>query len=53
MNWPDDRPGTYDADKWWDKQNEVWTTTHVIRLGNRVEWLIAISEEGEIYYRNI
>ena len=51
MGFPEDRPGTYDADKYWDETNGVWNTTRLTQPGNWVEYVLAISEEGEIYFR--
>ena len=49
-NWPADRPVGYDPDLWWDEETEAWVSTFVNGPGSRVEHLLAIGEEGEIYY---
>ncbi len=51
MAFPEARPGGYDADKYWDETNGVWSTTRVTQPGSYTEYVLAISEEGEIYFR--
>ena len=56
MAWPEDRPGTYDADKYWDVTNQVWTTTRAAGQGNDAEYVLAISDnsgDGVIYFRTV
>lgn len=53
MAWPEDRPGTYDPDLYWDETNGVWSSTFVAGPGSWIEYMIAISEEGEIYFRTV
>ena len=51
--YPTPRPSAYDADKYWDETNGVWNTTRLTQPGNWVEYVLAISEEGEIYFRAV
>ena len=53
MAFPEDRPDGYDADKYWDVQNDVWISTYTAGQGSYVEYVVAISEEGEIYFRAV
>lgn len=53
MNWPDDRPEAYDADKWWDEESGEWVTTRTEGPGSRMEHLVAVSEEGGIYFGTV
>ena len=53
MNWPDDRPVGYDADLYWDETDQEWNSDRLTVPGNRIEWLIVLGEEGEIYFRSL
>ena len=53
MAWPEDRPGGYDPDLWWDRDAETWGSTRIIEPGSWVVHVLAISEEGEIYFGTV
>jgi len=53
MAFPEDRPGTYDADKYWDVVNDVWTAVRAAGQDSRTQYVLVISEEGDIYFRAI
>lgn len=56
MAWPEARPGTYDADKYWDVTNQIWVTTYTAGQGSGVGYLLAISDNddvGVIYFRAV
>ena len=53
MAWPEDRPVDYDADKYWDVVNDVWTATRFAGQGSYAEYVLVISEEGDIYFRTV
>jgi len=51
--WPDDRPVGYDPDKFWDEEDQEWNSDRLTVPGNRIEYLIVLGDEGEIYFRSI
>lgn len=53
MDWPDARPETYDEDLYWDEESGTWGTASVSGPGNRIEHLVAVSDEGEVYFGEI
>ena len=53
MAFPEDRPGSYDPDLYWDETNGVWNSTRVTLPGGWTEYVLTVSEEGEIYFRAI
>lgn len=52
-SWPSDRPVTYDADLNWDEENQEWTSDYIINPGNYVYNLVAVGENGTIYFGNV
>ena len=53
MAYPEARPGTYDADKYWNEVGDAWTATRYAGQGDYTEYVLAIGEKGEIYYRMV
>lgn len=53
MNWPDSRPVAYDEDLYWDEAGGTWGTTSVSGPGNRVEHLVIVSDESEVYFGEV
>lgn len=53
MAFPEDRPGTYDADLYWDEVNDTWTATRFAGQGSYTEYVLAIGEKGEVYFRTV
>ena len=51
--WPIDRPGSYDADKYWDEESETWGSGRVTIPGAFAEYLVAVGEEGEVYFGEV
>jgi len=50
IGWPGDRPVDYDADKYWDEESETWGSGRVTIPGAFAEYLVAVGEEGEVYF---
>lgn len=50
---PTDRPSDYDGDEYWDEDAGAWGSTRTTIPGNWVQNVLAISEEGEIYFRTV
>lgn len=50
---PTDRPSDYDGNEYWDEDTGVWGSTRTTIPGNWVQNVLAISEEGEIYFRTV
>jgi len=48
-----ERPTDYDPNGFWDEDTGTWTTTRTTHPGNWSQNLLAISEEGDIYFRTI
>jgi len=53
MAFPVDRPGTYDPDKTWDEAGDAWVSTYVADVFNRVEYLVILGEQGDIYFTEV
>ena len=53
MAWPEDRPGGYDPDLYWDEQSQTWSSTYVTMPGNRVEHVLVISDKGYVYFGTV
>ena len=53
MAFPVARPGAYDVDKTWDEESGVWVSTYVADGFNRVEYLIVVGEQGDIYFTEV
>jgi len=53
MAWPEDRPVGYNADKYWDETTGTWRTIRVTQPGGWTEYVLVISEQGEIYFRAV
>ena len=51
--WPDDRPVSYDADLYWDEESETWGSGRVTIPGAFAEYLVAVGEEGEVYFGTV
>ena len=54
MAWPEARPETYDADKYWNVTTQSWTATRMGGRGSDVGYVLAISDNddvGVLYYR--
>jgi hypothetical protein len=51
--WPVDRPVTYDPDKYWDEESETWGSGRVTIPGAFAEYLVAVGEEGEVYFGTV
>jgi hypothetical protein len=47
------RPTDYDPDEYWDEDAGAWSATRTTHPGNWSQNLLAISDEGEIYFRTI
>ena len=50
IGWLHDRPAAYDPDLYWDEETETWGSGRVTIPGAFVEYLIAVGEEGEVYF---
>ncbi len=50
---PTDRPSDYDGDSYWDEDSGTWGSTRTTHPGNWVQNVLAISEQGEIYFRTL
>lgn len=50
---PPDRPSDYDGDEYWDEDAGTWGSTRTTIPGNWAQNVLAISEEGEIYFRTV
>ena len=48
-----DRPSDYDGDLYWDEDTGAWSTTRTTHPGNWVQYVLAISEEGDVYFRTV
>jgi hypothetical protein len=53
MNWPSDRPVTYDADLNWDEEGQEWISDYLINPGNYSQYLVTISENGSVYFGSV
>lgn len=53
MAFPEDRPGTYDPDLYWDEIDDEWNSDRLTQPGSYTEYMVTISEEGEIYFRAV
>jgi hypothetical protein len=53
MAFPEDRPGSYDPDLYWDEVNGVWSSTRVTVPGAWSQSVVVVSEEGEIYFGTV
>jgi len=57
MTWPDDRDGSYDADKVWDEPTEAWTANDGRQGGRHSVRLIVVSMDSDgnrvIYFGDI
>ena len=51
--WPDDRPASYDPNLYWDEETGAWGSTRVAIPGAFAEYLVAVGEEGAVYFRGI
>ena len=49
MTWPAARPGI-DADKVWDEETEAWITNDARGGGRYKQQLVAVSDQGKIYF---
>jgi len=52
-SWPPYRWPEYDPDKFWDEETETWVDVPVIGPGSRIEHLIVVGEQGEIYFGEV
>jgi len=48
-----DRPSDYNSNLYWDEDAGAWGNTRTIHPGNWVQQMLAISEEGDIYFRTL
>lgn len=48
--WPEDRPAAYDPDLYWNEESETWGSGRVTIPGAFAEYLVAVGEEGEVYF---
>ncbi|MHC4808557.1 MAG: hypothetical protein ACYTBX_20165 [Planctomycetota bacterium] len=53
MAFPAARPVTYDADLYWDEVDAEWNSDRLTQPGSYTEYVMVISEEGEIYFRAV
>jgi len=51
--WPNERPSNYDPDLFWDEEDQEWNNDRLTMPGNRIEWLVVLGDEGEIYFRSL
>ncbi len=51
--WPVDRPVGYDPDLYWDEESETWGSTRVTIPGAFAEYLVAVGEDGEVYFGTV
>ncbi len=52
-SWPEDRPGNYDEDKYWDETNQVWVSSYVAGYGSRVDHVVFVGDQGEIFFLEV
>jgi hypothetical protein len=50
---PTDRLSDYDGDKYWDEDSGTWVSTPTTNPGKWTQYVVAVSEEGEIYFRTL
>lgn len=53
MAFPEDRSVAYDPDLYWDEADAEWNSDRLTQPGSYTEYVLVISEEGEIYFRAI
>ena len=53
MAFPEDRPGGYDPDLYWDEEDAEWNSDRLIQPGNWSQSVVVVSEEGEIYFGSV
>ena len=49
--WPPDRPDAYNPDLYWDETDAEWNSDRLTQPGSYTEYVVAIGEEGEVYFR--
>ncbi len=53
MSWPETRPVAYDEDKYWDEANEQWVTGYVAGHGSRVDHVVFVGDQSEIFFLEV
>jgi len=53
IGWPNQRASDYDPDLYWDEATETWGSTRVTIPGAFAEYLVAVGEEGEVYFGTV
>lgn len=48
--WPHDRPDDYDPDLNWDEDTQTWVSDYQVNPGNYVYNIVAVGENGDIYF---
>lgn len=53
QGYPTPRPSDYGSDDWWDEDTGTWVSAYVAGPGSWTEYVLVISEEGEVYFRTV
>ena len=53
MAFLEDRPVAYDPDLYWDETDDEWNSDRLTQPGNWVEYVLVVSDKGEIYFRTV
>lgn len=51
--WPHSRYDEYDPDLYWDEEDGEWNSDRLTQPGSFTGYILAISEQGDIYFRAI
>lgn len=53
LAFPETRPAGYDPGFYWDEIDDEWNSDRLTQPGSYVEYVVVISEEGNIYFRAV
>jgi len=53
LGFPWERSDFYDEDVFWDEANEQWVSNSITGGGSKVDYIVSVGDQGEIYFLEV